>query len=62
MMKQENSNTTVRIFSAGACAAPLERTAKLFEEQMGISVEIDVCSRHCAKPVAESGAGKNRGY
>jgi len=61
-MKQEKSNTTVRIFSAGACAAPLEKAAKLFEEQTGISVEIDVCSRHCANPVVESGVGKNRCY
>jgi len=43
----------VRIFSARACAAPLEKAAKLFEQQSGIHVQIDVCSRHCAEPVAE---------
>ena len=52
-MTQNSSNGIVRIFSARACAAPLEKAAKLFEEQSGIHVEIDVCSRHCASPVAE---------
>lgn len=52
-MNQQNSNGTVRIFSARACAAPLEKTAKLFEEQTNIHVEISVCSRHGAQPVAE---------
>lgn len=52
-MKHQSSNRTVRIFSARACAAPLEKAAKLFEEQTGVHIEISVCSRHCAKPVAE---------
>jgi len=60
-MSQELSNTTVRIFSARACAAPLEKAAKLFEEQTGIKVEISVCSRHCAKPVAEEATGETGG-
>ncbi len=60
-MKQESNNRTVRIFSARACAAPLEKAAKLFEEQTGISVIIDVCSRHCAKPVAEEATGETGG-
>ncbi|HUU20442.1 MAG TPA: hypothetical protein VMW72_25055 [Sedimentisphaerales bacterium] len=53
-MKHQSSNRTVRIFSVRACAAPLEKAAKLFEEQTGIHAEISVCSRHCAQPVAET--------
>ena len=60
-MKQESNNRTVRIFSARACAAPLEKAAKLFEEQTGIDVEISVCSRHCAQPVAEEATGETGG-
>ena len=47
-MPQKSDNKTVRIFSARACAAPLEKAAKLFEEETGISVAIDVCSRGLA--------------
>ena len=61
MREQAISNTTVRIFSAKACAAPLDEAAKLFEEQTGIRVEISVCSRHCAKPVAEEATGETGG-
>jgi accessory colonization factor AcfC len=39
----------------------LEKAAKLFEEQTGIHVEIDVCSRHCAAPVAEEATGETGG-
>lgn len=60
-MKQASRNTTVRIFSARACAAPLEKAAKVFEKQSGIHVEISVCSRHCAKPVAEEATGETGG-
>jgi len=60
-MKQESSNRSVRVFSARACAAPLEKAAKLFEEQTGIHLEISVCSRHCAQPVAEEATGKTGG-
>ncbi len=63
-MSQKSDNPDkigVRIFSARACAAPLEKAAKLFEEQTGISVIIDVCSRHCAKPVAEEATGETGG-
>lgn len=60
-MKQENNKTTVRIFSARACAAPLEKAAKLFEKQTDIKVEISVCSRHCAKQVAEEATGQTAG-
>ncbi len=59
-MNQVNDRA-VRIFSAKACAAPLEKAAKLFTEQTGIDVEISVCSRHCAKPVAEEATGETGG-
>ncbi len=61
MVKQSGENRVVRIFSARACAAPLEKAAKLFEQQTGIRVEISVCSRHCAKPVAEEATGETGG-
>jgi accessory colonization factor AcfC len=60
-MTQQSRNGTVRIFSARACAAPLEKAAKLFEEQTGIHIEISVCSRHCAQPVAEEATGETGG-
>ena len=60
-MNQKTDNKTVRIFSARACAAPLEKVADLFEEQTGISVLIDVCDRHCANPVAEEATGETGG-
>ena len=60
-MNQKNNNVTVRIFSAKACAAPLEKSAKLFEEKTGINVEISVCSRHCANPIAEEATGETGG-
>jgi accessory colonization factor AcfC len=61
MIQPANRNGSVRIFSARACAAPLEKAAKLFEQQTGIAVRIDVCSRHCAKPVAEEATGATGG-
>ena len=60
-MSQKTKNGTVRTFSARACAAPLEKAAKLFEEQTGVSVEISVCSRHCAQPITEEAAGETGG-
>jgi accessory colonization factor AcfC len=60
-MMQKNGKRTVRIFSARACAAPLEKAAKLFEDKTNIHVEIDVCSRHCAQPVAEEATGETGG-
>ena len=51
----------MRVFSARACAAPLEEAAQLFEKRTGIQVEISVCSRHCAEPVAEEATGKTGG-
>jgi len=60
-MKPKSSNRSVRIFSARACAAPLEKAAKLFQQQTGIAVEISVCSRHCAKPAAEEATGETGG-
>jgi len=61
MTQPHNGDGLVRIFSARACAAPLEKAAKLFEQQTGITVEISVCSRHCAKPVAEEATGETGG-
>jgi accessory colonization factor AcfC len=61
MTQEHNGNKLVRIFSARACAAPLEKAAKLFEQRTGITVEISVCSRHCAKPVAEEATGETGG-
>ena len=51
----------VRIFSARACAQPIEKAARLFEERTGIRVQIDACSRHCAKPAAEVATGETGG-
>src|SRR5512143_3419281 len=61
MTQHHNGNGLVRIFSARACAAPLEKAAKLFEKQTGSTVEISVCSRHCARPVAEEATGETGG-
>ena len=60
-MSQESNNGLVRIFSARACAEPLEKAAALFEQQTGIHVAIDVCNRHCAEPVAEEATGETGG-
>ena len=53
-----NATDPVRIFSARACAAPLEKAAALFQKETGIEVQISVCARHCAKPVAEEAVGE----
>ena len=58
---RENSDRMVRIFSARACAVPLGEAAKLFEAQTDINILIDVCSRHCAQPVAEEATGETGG-
>jgi len=55
-MSVESNGGMVRVFSARACAAPLEEAAKLFESETGVHVEISVCNRHCASPVAEEAA------
>ena len=47
------SDESVKIFSARACAAPLEEAAALFTAETGIAVEISVCNRHCATQNAE---------
>jgi len=57
-----DEDRVVRIFSARACAAPLEKAAKLFEERTGIRVEISVCSRHCAAAVAEEATAETGGH
>jgi len=60
-MKQSSNGEPIRVFSARACAAPLEKAAELFERRSGIHVEISVCSRHCAAPVAEEATGETGG-
>ncbi len=57
----KQGKTIVRIFSARACAAPLEKAAGLFEQSTGIKVEISVCSRHCANQSAEEATGTTGG-
>jgi accessory colonization factor AcfC len=47
------ADESVKIFSARACAAPLEEAAALFTQETGIEVEISVCARHCATQNAE---------
>jgi accessory colonization factor AcfC len=47
------ADQSVKIFSARACAAPLEEAAALFTAETGIEVEISVCARHCATQNAE---------
>jgi len=47
------ADEAVKIFSARACAAPLEEAAALFTAQTGIDVDISVCARHCATQNAE---------
>lgn len=58
---EQKTDRLVRIFSARACAAPLEKAAELFERQTGIKVEISVCSRHCANASAEEATGETGG-
>ncbi len=58
-MAEGPGKQVVRVFSARACAAPLEEAAALFERQTGIAVAISVCSRHCAQAVAEEAAGSD---
>ncbi|MEJ2703936.1 MAG: substrate-binding domain-containing protein [Sedimentisphaerales bacterium] len=60
-MTQKTDKGTVRIFSARACAAPLEKAARLFVDKTNIHVEIDVCSRHCAQPIAEEATAETGG-
>jgi len=55
------STEPVRVFSARACAAPLEEAAALYERQTGARMAISVCSRHCAQPVAEEATGTSGG-
>ena len=49
----EEASDAIRIFSARACAAPLEKATAVFTESTGIPVSISVCARHCAKQEAE---------
>ena len=61
MIQQHHGNGLVQIFSARACADPLEKAAKLFEQTTDIAVQISVCNRHCARPVAEEATGETGG-
>ena len=45
--------TTINVFTAKACAAPLLEAAKLYEAKAGVSIHVDMCSRHCASANAE---------
>jgi accessory colonization factor AcfC len=47
------ADESIKIFSARACAAPLEAAAALFTRDTGIQVDISVCARHCATQNAE---------
>jgi molybdate transport system substrate-binding protein len=49
----DSTDDVIRVFSARACAAPLEEAAALFKEKTGTEVEISVCARHCATQDAE---------
>jgi molybdate transport system substrate-binding protein len=55
-----SASATIRIFSARACAAPLEEAAALYEKRTGRHVDISVCARHCADHQAER-ADENAG-
>jgi accessory colonization factor AcfC len=61
IIMNEKMDNSIRIFSARACAAPLEKAAALFTSNTGIEVKIDVCSRHCANPEAEEATGETGG-
>lgn len=54
------SGKTLRIFSARACAAPLEEAIHLYEQNTGVRVQMDVCARHCASAVAEEADAQGR--
>ncbi len=55
-MFDRRSENAVKVFCARACAAPLKQAVGIFRQQTGLDVEISVCSRHCAQPVAEEAA------
>lgn len=55
----DKKSEPIRIFSARACAAPLRDAVALFEGVTGLKVEISVCNRHCAAPVAEEAAAQS---
>ena len=51
------AQSTVHVFTARACAAPLRECVALFEKQTGFRVEVGECSRHCASANAEEATG-----
>jgi len=42
----------IRGFSARACASPIRDAGARFRDETGISLDLQVCSRHCHEPVA----------
>jgi len=48
-----DNSRVVKIFTARACAKPLEDAARIFENETGIAVEISMCGRHCVPGEAE---------
>ena len=52
-------SATIRVFTARACAAPLQDASRIFEERTGIRVLISQCDRHCAEPKAERATAAN---
>lgn len=58
---EAGTNGSIRVFTARACAAPLEEAAEIYKEQTGVTVQIDSCSRHCVSPVAEEATGETGG-
>ena len=51
MAKTESDS--IKIFSARACATPLEEAAARYTERTGVNVAVSVCARHCASGEAE---------
>lgn len=49
----QNDSDSIKIFSARACAAPLEDAAARYTQRTGVAVAISVCARHCASGEAE---------
>jgi accessory colonization factor AcfC len=56
-----SANIVLKVFSARACAAPLEKAVELFQRETGIAVQVSVCNRHCASMEAEEASGSTGG-
>jgi len=57
-----SATQSINIFSARACAAPLEEAAELFTKQTGVEINISVCARHCATQDAEEANPESGGH